>query len=192
MPLVTRQVNQGNLFNVETEPPDWLAGDLWVTTSTGELNVNVGGTASEIGPSIVTCVIKSVDETIQTDTVLSNDSELLAAVTANTNYYWVLMLNFTTPNNADLKLLFTAPAGAVMKAAVQDAIGAYNAGVMKDVLTEEQLTTGNNTDMNYILQGSLEIGATAGTVNFQWAQNTSQATDTTVREGSAFFLIETS
>jgi len=51
MPLVTRQANQGNLFNQATEPPDWLDGDLWSDTTANIVKNNVGGTATDIGKS---------------------------------------------------------------------------------------------------------------------------------------------
>ena len=47
MPLVTRQANQGNLFNQDTEPSNWLDGDLWSDTSLTPpvLKINNNGTA---------------------------------------------------------------------------------------------------------------------------------------------------
>jgi len=33
MPLVTRQVNLGNVFSEDTEPPNVVAGSIWVDTS---------------------------------------------------------------------------------------------------------------------------------------------------------------
>jgi len=48
MPLVTRQANQGNLYNQETEPADWVNGDMWVKTSDGSVSVNVSGTATAV------------------------------------------------------------------------------------------------------------------------------------------------
>ena len=49
MPLVTRRANQGNLFKQDTEPPDWLDGDLWSDTTNNLVKVNVSGTATVIG-----------------------------------------------------------------------------------------------------------------------------------------------
>jgi len=49
MPLVTRQANQGNLFKQDLEPPDWVAGDLWSDTTADKLQLNVAGTATDIG-----------------------------------------------------------------------------------------------------------------------------------------------
>ena len=56
MPLVTRRANQGNLFKQDTEPPDWLNGDLWSDTVTNLLKLNDGGTAKEVGRSIAQLV----------------------------------------------------------------------------------------------------------------------------------------
>jgi len=49
MPLVTRQANQGRLFVEDSEPVDWLDGDLWSDTTANELKLNVGGTAVQVG-----------------------------------------------------------------------------------------------------------------------------------------------
>ena len=49
MPLVTRQANQGNLFNEPTEPPNWLDGDLWSDTTNNILNLNNGGSSQSVG-----------------------------------------------------------------------------------------------------------------------------------------------
>ena len=49
MPLVKRRANQGNLFKQDTEPPDWLNGDLWSDTTDDSLKLNVSGTATNVG-----------------------------------------------------------------------------------------------------------------------------------------------
>ena len=47
MPLVTRQANQGNVFNIATEPTDWQDGDLWIDVGQNPpiLKLNDNGTA---------------------------------------------------------------------------------------------------------------------------------------------------
>ena len=52
MPLVTRNSEQGNVFRTDTEPPNWVNGDLWVDTDDGTLYVNVSGTATTVGRTI--------------------------------------------------------------------------------------------------------------------------------------------
>ena len=56
MPLVTRQVNQGNLFKTALEPPDWQDGDLWSDTTDNVLKINVGGASVIIGRTIAELV----------------------------------------------------------------------------------------------------------------------------------------
>jgi len=52
MPLVTRQVNQANLFKQDEEPTSvWANGDLWSDTDDNEVFVNNNGTADQIGAS---------------------------------------------------------------------------------------------------------------------------------------------
>ena len=48
MPLVTRRANQGNLFKQDTEPPDWLNGDLWSDTAANLLKRNNNGASQTV------------------------------------------------------------------------------------------------------------------------------------------------
>lgn len=48
MPLVTRQANQGRFFVEDTEPTDWLDGDLWSDTTNNVLNRNNNGTSEAV------------------------------------------------------------------------------------------------------------------------------------------------
>ncbi len=52
MPLVTRQVNQGNLFKEALEPTEWLDGDLWSDTTNNTLQINVDGVATSVSSII--------------------------------------------------------------------------------------------------------------------------------------------
>ena len=56
MPLVTRQVNQGNLFKEDIEPSQWLDGDLWSDTTANSLKLNDNGTAKNIDRTIAELV----------------------------------------------------------------------------------------------------------------------------------------
>lgn len=49
MPLVTRNTEQGNVYRTDTEPPNWLNGDIWVDTDDSTMYVNNGGTAEVVG-----------------------------------------------------------------------------------------------------------------------------------------------
>ena len=58
MPLVTRQSNQGNLFK-EATTPNWSDGDLWSDTTDNKLKLNVSGTSTEIGHSVMRVIALS-------------------------------------------------------------------------------------------------------------------------------------
>lgn len=49
MPLVTRQANQGRFFVENTEPADWLDGDLWSDLTENLLFLNNNDVAEEVG-----------------------------------------------------------------------------------------------------------------------------------------------
>ena len=53
MPLVTRNVQQANLFKLATEPTNWQDGDLWSDTTANLLKLNVGGTAVGVAVSML-------------------------------------------------------------------------------------------------------------------------------------------
>ena len=56
MPLVTRNSVQGNLFRQDTEPTNWINGDLWVRTTDGAVFSNVNGTATAVKRTIAELV----------------------------------------------------------------------------------------------------------------------------------------
>jgi hypothetical protein len=127
---------------------------------------------------------KTSDETVNNSTTLQNDDDLLAAM-ATTSYYvfecYVLVTSGTTP---DFKCTFTVPANATMR---WKDTNAY----MHD--------TGAGTTMSFGTDGAgwpdgvLFIGEvwttdTAGNLQFQWAQNVADASDTKVKACSQLRL----
>jgi hypothetical protein len=133
-------------------------------------------------------VKKTADESIASDAVLSDDAVLKFTMAANTKYTIRVKVFFSTAATPDFKYRLIGPAsptlvrrhitraaGGAVPAAV--AIGtAYDsadvalAGAGAEGIIEEEIVVQN--------------GATAGDFKFQWAQNTSNASATTVRAGS--------
>lgn len=114
---------------------------------------------------------------------LQNDDHLFFAIGANEtwNYRFVLIANANvTP---DIKFAVTAPAGATCKVNVIDAEGAVAVGNLGCGVSSG-LITGNTTEDLYEVVGSITNGATAGNVTLQWAQNTANAANVIVRQGS--------
>ncbi len=144
-------------------------------------------------------VVKPADETINTSAVLQNDDALLFAISASVTLYvhfelylWVVGANTTM----DAKLAWTTPAGATILWAPQsnnlgttdgtwgrrEAAVAGNPPVAGGTVIT--VGTGASTNIFVIFAGYVFGGGTAGNVQLQWAQNTSDAGNLTVKQGS--------
>lgn len=138
-------------------------------------------------------VIKSSNESVSSSTTLQNDDEITFVLAANTEY----IINggiFATSTSAqpDIKIAFSVPAGARMDIA-------YFAQGGNTRTAELLETSGVASDMiaipanqNTIIQtfGSVVTGSTGGTLQFTWTQNTSNASATTVKQGSFMSVSE--
>lgn len=132
---------------------------------------------------------KTADESLSSTTTLQNDDALLWAVRTGAVYImhlWVLYNSGTTP---DFKLGFSVPAGTTM------AWGWFGSDPTPAVVnagpySESSSTAAGGIGANQWLHahGFITTAGTAGNVNFQWAQNTSDGTSTTVRAGSYGYL----
>jgi hypothetical protein len=145
-------------------------------------------------------IIKSADETISSDGTLGDDSQLVAPLEINADYLVELMAVYTSGATPDFQyaLAFSGTLSSAMgrlahratQAAVGNA-GAYTEPVdtfftgteMGDAWVINGSATG--TDRGYThFRGVVRVGAGAGNLSFQWAQNTSNASNTTVTAGS--------
>lgn len=149
--------------------------------------------AAALGAGAWTMVSKSTDETITSDSTLSNDSALSFAVAANTKYRFRFHVVFKTGATADFKYALTGPASPTLLACRISRSAAFGSvvnyrpmGTYAEVA--ESLTgapsTGDQEGGYVLLEGVLHNGSNAGTVAFQWAQDTSDAGSTKVLAGS--------
>jgi hypothetical protein len=136
---------------------------------------------------------KTADETVTASTTLQNDDHLSVSVAANATYHVMLEMQEVSPPAAAFKMGFTGPAGYSINGTARGA--AVSISTLADFITTE-VATGSNyafgglvgvdlcVSMNFILITS----GTAGTLQVQWAQNTSNAGGTTVRANSFMLL----
>lgn len=132
---------------------------------------------------------KGADETTNTDTTLSDDSELSFDVSANATYKFRFTIFYDTPTAADFKYEITCPASPTLVSITTTAIAP---GATSETITRESscsfgpntITETSGTDGYLVIDGVIQNGANAGSVDFQWAQNTSNGSDTTVYKGS--------
>lgn len=143
-------------------------------------------------------VRKIADESVTSSTVMQNDDVLAFSVTAGKNYYFDMVVVANSTSSAiDMKVGFTFPAGkmsyGVMGMDPAVASGVVGAGAWS--ASDDTVTSGGNIISVGVGAATPPLGTTvritgqfqcttSGTVQFQWAQNTSTASALTVKSGS--------
>lgn len=165
--------------------------------STGQvLTVTSGAPAWETLPAgaTVKTVRKSADQSVTSSTTLVSDTHLKFAVAANETYIFQLWLyTYAADGTPDIKLTCAGPSGSTVLWSSSQVI--FNAGgaTTLTVVNTSGVTADLFVDANLRaiqLYGTIANGATAGDLQFQWAQNTSSANSTTVKAGSSIFGIK--
>lgn len=136
---------------------------------------------------------KTVNETVNNSAALQNDDALFVAVVANAVYDVKLVLHYTSGTTPDLKIGWTAPSGATMVwgGYLFSTASAFTATGNNAVGTVVALG-GLGADVSAVFDGTVVTSTTAGTLQLQWAQNTANASDSTVYAGSFLELRRTS
>lgn len=158
--------------------PEWEAGDLM--------------TADDLNNRQSRTVYKTAFEQRASTTTLAADSELTIDVGL---YIYVvkawIFYSSTGTDTADLKVSWSAPTGASMWWAnfgldVNDATqsGSLNTHFNTTVSTSRIQGAVSEGPVGMFMRGILSNPTNVGTLNFLWAQGTSNATATTVRETS--------
>ena len=175
----------GNAANMTTVAGDVLTlffdGTDWVEISRSVVSAGGGG-----GCGWDDIIIKTSDETICTDTVLSADAVLKFAAAANKKYIIEGRLFFTTGAPPDFKYSFTIPTNATGKRAgcAQDWNPAFES-TAQCMTTQACVIVGGQNTYHVPISGEVQTGACAGCITLTWAQRTSSACCTTVNAGSS-------
>lgn len=130
-------------------------------------------------PTGATIVRKAADETVNNNT-MQDDNDLLIAVAANEVWYFEVLINYSTTAAPGIQFAWTIPSGATIVGTV---IGDDSA------LADDypRLLALNTTPVGFepaggrlVLKGILRVSSTAGNLQLQWAQETTNAADTKV------------
>lgn len=130
---------------------------------------------------------KTADESVSASTTLQDDNHLTGfSVVANGVYLLEGYLDYTQ-NVGDIKLQLTYTASPSKRsysvfAVAEDGTTDEDTDNAGNALALTGLTDGQ--DVGATFRGHLTMGGTGGTMKVQWAQNTSDANNTTLREGS--------
>jgi len=144
------------------------------------------------GGKTFAAIVKSVDEIINNSSTLQDDDELFFEAKANKAYFVSFFLIQHSESSApNFKTGWSIPSGATMidGASPISYRGTTGAVFVTDSTVAKTLTTSLGSRSNgFCFQ--LLIGATAGTVNFQWAQGNATAEDSTCQRGATLLVWE--
>ena len=181
-------------------------GDLLASSATNVLTRIAGGASGEIltgngagvlptfqaaasGGNTYARVVKKADETITSDNTLTDDSELVIALSSNKTYGFTLIFFFKTEAVTDIKITFTAPTGADGDFnTVRNIVEGYP--INNEQFTSTVAFDGTGGNSWAFVFGKVGVSTTAGNLALQWAQNTSDGTNTIVNSGSTLVVWE--
>jgi len=136
----------------------------------------IANVADNFVPKLDTVIAKTADETVNNSNVLQNDNHFLFTAKANTIYLVDMILLFNNPGVQVSKYFWSLPSGTANGLSyIEDVIGQY--------VNVSRNFTSAGKDM---LSGTwtLQIGITAGPVNFQWAQSVAEVVNLDMLTGS--------
>ena len=166
-------------------------------TFTGEINVGAtpgpgnaydllasggAGAPAEWGSPVI---VKPATETVNTNNVLQNDDDFVFTVAANATYAVTGLLVVNSGGTPDFQFQWILPAAATIDGLVDTDLN--NIGGASHMGFTEAGTTainGQAADISHTFSATLQVAGTAGTAQLQWAQNTSNASNTSVLIGS--------
>lgn len=142
-------------------------------------------TAAQLEAIVPVFKVKLTSELVNNTTTLQNDDHLFWTVASNTSYVLDLILTYTSNTTPDFKFTWSVPTGTT-----------YIWGGTYYDLSSVLVTNGGFTEattgaiggtgasINGIFHFYITTASTAGTFQLQWAQNTANASNTTVHAGS--------
>lgn len=147
-------------------------------------------TAAQLQLAYPDLAIKATDETVNNSATLQNDDELLLTVVANAKYRVDMHVIWNSNSTADWKWAWTTPTG-LSGFFTATGFPAGSATLYTGALpwSGTGSNEGQGADVYTKFSGILITGANAGTLQFQWAQNTANASNTIVRAASFLSLL---
>lgn len=133
-------------------------------------------------------VVKKLTETIDTDIVPHDDTELFVPLAVNKIYNFMMFLWINSAIAAGFRFDFTIPAGATGRRLN----GSWTATTFQPTvaITTIQQEATAAVDQLMKLSGIVNMGATPGNLQFRWAQNNSSGSNTSVLQGCSMVVWE--
>jgi len=134
-------------------------------------------------------VVKTADEVITSDSTLSDDAELVIALQANKVYHFYGSMYYKSGSTPDIKFACSIPAGATARRINDNWTALVKRNTSDFTVSSGAIAGTGNTDVQ-VYEGFVIMAGTAGNFAFQWAQNISNAGETTVFAGSHIVVWE--
>jgi len=162
-----------------------------VTTTTYIITATNQGYATSTASATITvsasptAVRKSSSQSLVSSTVLQNDSQLSLSVEAGKTYIIEgLVIASSTSAMPDIKIAFVAPTGTTMSIGYIEAAGSSSSGgILQASGIGGRASVPANNPAPIVIHGTIVV-STTGTLQLQWAQNTSNANTMQVVKGS--------
>lgn len=145
-------------------------------------------TASDVNTWFVPIsAIKTSTESVTSSVTLQNDDQLVVALAANSTYFVQMVIRYDGATAGDIQVQFTGPGGATIFG--QWVGNPFSAAGLTDVRVVPLIAfsaaeafgcLGAGTDTSLSFQGNVATGGSAGNLQLQWAQGTSNGTATRV------------
>ena len=167
----------------EVADPQWFS-DITDTANDHETRLNT------LEQQQIQLVYKSSDETINNSATLQNDNDLFTSAEPDSFYdfrLWLIINSGTTPN---WKMDWTVPTGAALTWSIQEGVPANLFAVLRGpyIAGASAAINGAGADQIVIVEGLLTTASTGGVLQLRWAQNTANASNTSVKTGSRLRL----
>ena len=179
---------------VFTDPRDWTDGEF---VNEAIMDAHIKGNFNAMGPHFLSQ--KSADESVASNITPQNDDHLVTPqLAANTRWLLRWELYYTAVSaSAGIRLAWAFPTSAGLGASflwfnassVVTAFAIVGTSIPTTALQLGVLAAG--TDINVLaFDMHVAVAGTAGTVQLQWAQTTSNATATVMKLGSSLWGVQ--
>lgn len=155
-------------------------------------NILAGGriVASAVQSVAPDAVVKGADQPVTSSTALQNDDALYVPLAANTQWIFIAMVEYTgdATGSGGILFTFTTPSGSTLTWSQLYMGSSVSTPSMSGTGSGSGQTrsaeTNGSAQVPMWIMGSVTVGATAGNLQFEWAQNASDTTATVVKAGS--------
>jgi len=162
-----------------------LADPAWADEITDAVNDHETRLA-DLDALLSLVTYKDTIETVNNTAVIQNDDELFLSVSASTKYIFDLYVPYNSGTTPDLKVGWTLPASAtnVWRVDYFDTAAAAQKGQSSTVPTTGFVIGGFGADLFAYFTGTISVSTTAGTMQVVWAQNTANASNSSILAGA--------